>query len=179
MISPNNIDPKWYLLYSKPRSEKKAAHELEIRGHQVYLPLQRTLRQWSDRKKWVEEPLFKSYLFVFTTLERNFYDILNVPGIVKFVNFEKSPAIVDAREIDLVKRMLGNTSDMEVATDLLEVHSEEENVEVEIIAGPLIGTRGIILNRKGKTQLLVELTSMHQKILLHVPLANVRRVKPA
>ncbi len=100
--------PHWYLLYTNPRAEKKTETELRFLGFEVYLPLHKTLHQWSNRKKMVEVPLFNSYLFVYTELERHYYPILNVPGVVKFVNFEKKPAIVDPREIELIRLMLGS-----------------------------------------------------------------------
>ena len=54
----------WWALYTKPRHEKKAKLEIEKKGITVYLPLNRVLRQWSDRKKWIEEPLFPGYIFI-------------------------------------------------------------------------------------------------------------------
>ena len=67
----NTQTARWYLLYTKPRAEKKVALELGLKGYELFLPLQRTLKQWSDRKKWVEEPLFKGYIFIYTVLEKN------------------------------------------------------------------------------------------------------------
>ncbi len=163
----------WYLVYTNPRAEKKVEVELKIKGYDVFLPMHKTLRQWSDRKKWVEEPLFKSYIFIFTELEKNFYPILNIPGIVKFVNFEKQPAIVDPREIELVKLMMGNIEDLESvsAIDLV-----EPGEEVEIIGGPLIGTRGKMMQFKGKNKILIELTSIHQSLVVNIPMEYMRRI---
>jgi transcription antitermination factor NusG len=89
-----------------PAQKKKLPLELQKKGYEVFLPLQKTLKTWSDRKKWVEEPLFKSYLFIETELEANYYTILNTPGIVKFISFQSHPAIVDPREINLVKLLV-------------------------------------------------------------------------
>ena len=61
MASP---DACWHVLYTKPRNEKKVAERLSGAGYTVYCPLQKVRRQWSDRVKVVEEPLFKGYLFI-------------------------------------------------------------------------------------------------------------------
>jgi hypothetical protein len=86
----------WYALYAKPRAEKKLRDRLEEKGVITYLPLQKQLRQWSDRKKWVEEPIFRGYIFVKAS-EKDFQSILSTPGTVNFVRFGGKPATVDAR----------------------------------------------------------------------------------
>lgn len=164
----------WYLLYTNPRAEKKTETEMRFLGFEVYLPLHKILRQWSDRKKWVEVPLFNSYLFVYTELEKHYYTILNVPGIVKFVNFERKPALVDPREIELIRLMLGNIDEMEnISTD----EPIEPGQDVEIIAGPLIGTKGKMIEHKGKNKILIELNSIQQSLAVTMPVEFLRRVK--
>ena len=56
--------PHWFAVYTKSRNEKKVYERLIDEGYEAYLPLQKRLKQWSDRKKWVEEPLLRSYVFV-------------------------------------------------------------------------------------------------------------------
>ena len=165
--------PHWYLLYTNPRAEKKTEIELRFLGYEVYLPLHKTLRQWSDRKKMVEVPLFNSYLFVYTELERHYYPILNVPGIVKFVNFEKKPALVDPREIELIRLMLGNIEGLENVTASEPIEPGEE---VEIIAGPLIGTKGKMIEHKGKNKILIELNSIQQSLAVTISVEFLRRI---
>lgn len=166
----------WYLLYTNPRAEKKAALELQKKGYEVFLPLQKALKTWSDRKKWVDEPLFKSYLFIKTELESNYYDILNVHGIVKFVSFQGSPAKVDQREITLVKLLLGNEGAIRQAQGDIELrHGEpvnqyEPGVLVTITAGPLIGTQGKLISTRSGERMLIELETMQQNLLISIPL---------
>jgi transcriptional antiterminator RfaH len=157
----------WYLLYSNPRAEKKAALELQKKGYEVFLPLQKTLKTWSDRKKWVEEPLFKSYLFIETELEANYFNILNTPGIVKFISFQSLPAIVDPREIRLVKILLGNHD--ESLESAASYDSWQEGEAVTIIAGPLIGTQGKLITTRKGNKMLIELQSIQQNILISIP----------
>ncbi len=156
----------WYLLYTNPRAEKKVAVELQKKGYEVFLPLQKTLKVWSDRKKWVEEPLFSSYLFIQTQLEANFYNILKTSGVVKFISFQSTPAIVDPREIYLVKLLLGENINMsqDVSSELWQAGDE-----VSIIAGPLLGTQGRLISTRTGNKMLIELQSIQQNILVSIP----------
>jgi transcription elongation factor/antiterminator RfaH len=174
MITPNKKEniANWYLLYTNPRAEKKVADELQKQGFDVFLPLQRTLKVWSDRKKWVEEPLFKSYIFLNTELERNYYNILNTNGVVKFIKFQNEIAKVDAREIELVKLMLGNIEEMEV----LAAEMPQTGDEIEIIAGPLIGTKGKLIEHQGNKNVLISLETMQQNLALHIQSTYIRKI---
>ena len=68
-MSPNNLlqEPVWHAIYVHSRAEKKVHVELTLKGIESFLPLHRKLRQWSDRKKWVEIPLISGYVFVHIT----------------------------------------------------------------------------------------------------------------
>jgi transcription antitermination factor NusG len=169
----NTQTARWYLLYTKPRAEKKVALELGLKGYELFLPLQRTLKQWSDRKKWVEEPLFKGYIFINTVLEKNFYDILNTNGVVKFVNFERQPAVVDVREMELVKRLLG---EVDINFSAIELNSLQLGDEVEIIAGPLIGHRGRLSKIQGPNKVILTLSSIQQGLVVTLPAEFIRGV---
>lgn len=159
---------KWYLLYTKPRYEKKVNKDLQLRGFETYLPLNRTLKQWSDRKKWVEEPLFKSYLFIKVSISY-YYDILNTEGIVKFVNFEKTPVVVNEKEISLIKQILGSEIAIEVMNEDFVV-----GANIEIISGPMHGVKGFIIENRSNSQVLVSLQSIKQNILLNIPVNKIR-----
>ena len=78
---------KWYAIYVKSTNEKKVFKTLDDIGIESFLPLITKMKQWSDRRKKVEEPLFRSYLFVNITLS-DYYKVLNVNGVVKFISFE-------------------------------------------------------------------------------------------
>jgi transcription antitermination factor NusG len=168
LIDIKDKNKKWYLLYTKPRYEKKVNHELQLLGFETYLPLNRTLKQWSDRKKWVEEPLFKSYIFINTSISY-YYDILNVNGIVKFVNFEKLPVVVNKKDIDFIRKMLGSDIPFEVTNELIEVGNN-----VEIISGPMIGIKGQIVEYRSKKQVMVKFNSIPQNVVLSLPLNNLK-----
>ena len=96
---------KWIAIYTKPRHEKSVEKELLKKGFEVYLPLLKERRKWSDRKKWVEFPLFRSYIFV-RTQEKNTLFILQTIGVVKLVKFGNKVAIVQDESIRAIKLMI-------------------------------------------------------------------------
>lgn len=159
-------DMKWYALYTNPRAEKKVAASLTLHGYENYLPLQVTLKQWSDRKKKVEEPLFKSYLFVKTELSREYYPILAIPGVVKFVRI--GPQIVPIRDevIDAVKISLMHYSEIELKPITLAL-----NKEVEIIAGPLKGARGLVVEQSNGQYFAINIEQLGTSMQVKVPAA--------
>src|SRR5829696_7400471 len=95
----------WFALYTKPRWEKKVAKNLAEKGFTVYCPLNKVLRQWSDRKKIVLEPLFKGYVFV-QLEEKNSLTVKTTAGVVNFVYWNGKPAIVRQDEIEIIQRFL-------------------------------------------------------------------------
>ncbi|NTV84857.1 MAG: UpxY family transcription antiterminator, partial [Bacteroidales bacterium] len=125
----------WFAVYTNPRTEKKAHAELISKGIDAYLPLQRTLKQWSDRKKWVEEPLFRSYIFVNIT-KSQYFDVLNTTGIVRYITFEGKAVPIPPRQIDAIRyyleeELLPSGSGKSDLNDLV------TGSAVEIISGPL------------------------------------------
>ncbi|HET8887188.1 MAG TPA: UpxY family transcription antiterminator [Salinimicrobium sp.] len=96
----------WYVLYTKPKAEKEVTKSLEALGINVFCPLITEIRQWSDRKKKVSVPLFKSYVFV--NLEESERDrVFLVNGIVRYLFWLGKPAVVKDEEIKVIKDWLG------------------------------------------------------------------------
>ena len=96
---------RWYAVYTKPRWEKKVHARLMERGIESYCPLNKVRKQWSDRVKLVEEPLFKSYVFVHVP-ETEQTRVRMVDGILNYVYWQGKPAVVRDREIDDIRRFL-------------------------------------------------------------------------
>ena len=106
----------WYVVYTKPKWEKKVADKLNQLGIECYCPLVTQIKQWSDRKKKVEMPLFNSYVFVqLTDSERNL--VFQVQGVVRYLFWLGKPAIVKDQEIEIIKKSLKapNLSDVSVS----------------------------------------------------------------
>jgi transcription antitermination factor NusG len=104
---------KWYTVYTKPRWEKKVYGLFLERNIEAYCPLNRVRKKWSDRVKWVEEPLFKSYVFVkVSDEERSLVRLVN--GVVNFVYWLGKPAVVKDKEIETIRKFLGEYTDVRV-----------------------------------------------------------------
>ncbi|MDP2336011.1 MAG: UpxY family transcription antiterminator [Bacteroidota bacterium] len=160
----------WYAVYVKSRTEKKAQTELQFQEIETFLPLQRKLRQWSDRKKWVEMPLISGYLFV--RICRKEYDtVLQTNYVVSYVRFEGTAAVIPDNQIEYLKLMLKQEN--------LEIEITRESFApgqmIEVIAGPLIGLRGKLVRIKGKSKVAIELEQLGYSALVEI-LANDIRI---
>lgn len=159
----------WHAVYTKSRAEKKAVNDLEEQGIEVFLPLQRKLRQWSDRKKWVDMPLISGYLFV--RVSRKEYDrVLQSDYIVTYVRFEGKAAIIPDEQIQYLKMMLKQEV-MEVEVTMEQLHP---GAEIEVIAGPLIGVKAKLVQVKGKNKIAVTLEQLGCAALVEVPINDIR-----
>ena len=104
---------KWFALYTKPRWEKKVNQLLTDKGVECYCPLNKVKRKWSDRTKTIEEPLFKSYVFVkVTEEERTKVRLTN--GVVNFVYWNGKPAVVREKEIQTIKLFLDEHENVQI-----------------------------------------------------------------
>ncbi|GMT45934.1 MAG: transcription antitermination protein NusG [bacterium] len=168
MDKKKEAEKVWYALYVKSRTEKKVAVELEGTGIDFYLPLEKRLRQWSDRKKWVEEPLFRSYIFVYIT-QKEYYKVLQTRGVVKYISFEGKAVPVPQQQIDAVKIYLS-----EIDPVLNEDQEWEEGSEVEVMVGKLTGLKGILIQAKGKNRVRVEIDVVGSAIILNIPRKQLR-----
>ena len=106
MALQNKTEQKfWYVVYTRSRAEKKVRDELTYNNIECFLPLQKKLRQWKDRKKWVEMPLMSGYCFVH--ISRKEYDnVLQTNNVVCYVTFEGKAAVIPNQQIDSVKKMM-------------------------------------------------------------------------
>jgi len=152
----------WFALYTAPRAEKKVSDRLSQIQVEHYLPLIRKQKIWSDRKKWVEEPLFRSYLFVHIS-EAEYFSVLNIYGAVKFVSFGGQAVHVPQRQIESIKRMMLDADDLEVSTENFEV-----GMPVRVTSGPLTGLFGEIIKHKGKTRLLLRIHALESVMMAEV-----------
>lgn len=143
----------WYAVYTRPRWEKKIALKLEAKGYEAYCPLNRVVRQWSDRKKTVHEPLFKGYVFV-QVREEDKWKVREVDGILNYVYWNGKPGIIHHREIETIKRFLNQFTDVEVTEYKLMPESR-----VKIKAGILMNYEGTVIEIQGN-KAVVKIESM-------------------
>lgn len=169
--SNKNLIYSWYALYTKSRQEKKVFAELEQRGFTAYLPLEIKIRQWSDRKKKVEEPMIRSYVFIQTS-EKEYYDILNISGAVRYVSFEGKAASIPEWQIDVMRKMT-DTSTSHFYTS----ESFKKGEKISIEEGPLKGYNGeVVKDNKGNRKLIIRIENIGYSLVIESSATKVRKV---
>jgi transcription antitermination factor NusG len=151
---------KWYAVYTRSRFEKKAARWLTEQGIEAYVPLQRVMRQWSDRRKLVLEPAIPSYVFVHID-HRLYYKVLETPGVVRYVFFDGKPAVVRDEEIDTLKRVMDSDLEVECLPDDL-----QPGTQVRIVQGPLTGIEGEFVEYMGKQKVALRIEAIRQVMMV-------------
>ena len=136
---------RWYAIYTRPRWEKKVNALLFQKGVESYCPLNKVPRKWSDRIKIVEEPLFKSYVFVRINDEDR-TRVRMTDGVVNFVYWNGKPAIIKEKEIQVIRRFLDEYEQV----DVQKMDFEPEK-RVRVISGPMMDHEGKIVEVKNKT----------------------------
>lgn len=167
-MQSNTAIKKWYALYTRSRAEKQMFSLLQKAGIDVYLPLRKVLKYWSDRKKWVEEPLFSSYLFVCIT-EAEYYDVLNIPGAVRYVTFEGKAVEIPPQQIEAIKQFV-STGEEFPEVDLKLAPGDKVN----IIAGPMKGIEGELISIMGKKKVRIEINGLGRAVYLELPASHIR-----
>ena len=165
----NKDTAKWYPVYTNPRAEKQACQALVSKGIETYLPLHRQLKQWSDRKKWVEEPFIKSYLFVRIN-EREQTKVLMTKGIARFIYFSGKIASMPDRQIDELKLLMASPYELEVTAEHL-----QPGEKIVIKAGPLKGLTGEIISYRSQKQLALRLENLGYSIVVYVAASLLER----
>ena len=158
---------QWIALYTRPRHEKRVAAGIREKGIEVYLPLLPVLRRWSDRRKWVDEPLFRGYVFVRGD-DSERYRSVQTSGVVRMVRFRGKPAVVRDEEIDRIRRILRDGLEVE-ACDPFSVGDR-----VVIKQGPLTGVEGRLVEIHGSSRLVVTVPSINQALRFSVERNDVR-----
>jgi len=161
---------KWYAIYVRSRAEKRVAAELEENGIDAYLPLYKTIRQWSDRKKKVQIPLIRGYLFVFIK-GREYFEVLKSEGVVSFVKFQGKPTSIPDWQIQNLRILLGSGEDFE-----FDVSDFGEGDFVQITAGVLKGLKGQIVKVRRKKKLLISLDALDYSFTVNIHPAMVERM---
>ncbi|MGN6568567.1 MAG: UpxY family transcription antiterminator [Flavipsychrobacter sp.] len=157
----------WYVLYTKPRNEKKVSRLLQEKGVIVYCPVQESIRQWSDRKKKIQEPIFKSYIFVkMDDYEADNVKVLTTPGAVRFLWWLGKPGTVREEEIEGIKNFLNKYKGADIYVNVL------EGQEVAIVEGPLKENTGVVLRITGNKATL-HIKTLGWNITAQVPVQSI------
>jgi len=157
--APSELPRLWYAVCTRPRFEKKTRLFLEKEEIPNWLPLQRSQRQWSDRKKMVDAPVFNSYIFVHIT-ENEFFRTLNTYGVSRFVYYNGRPAVVPDRDIDFLRRVFDEGYEVEARPVAFQA-----GMRVRITRGAFAGREGILVAEGNRQRFRVDLKQIGQSIL--------------
>jgi len=162
---------RWYAIYTRPRWEKKVNSILFEKGIESYCPLNKVRRKWSDRIKTIEEPLFKSYVFVKID-EGDKSKVRMTNGVVNFVYWDGKPAVIKEKEIQTIKRFLDEYENVEV----VKMDFEPED-RIRVVAGPMMDQEGKILEVKNKTA-KVCIDSLGYMLIAYIDKSKLISVQP-
>ncbi len=150
----NRTLPQWYVLVAKSLTHKRVSALLHKLNLEYYLPVQRQLHYWSDRKKWVDVPILKPYLFLYST-EAGRDILFNTTSAFRFLRFDGKLATASQREIDDIRLLCSYGSNIK-----LENGQARAGDKVNIVAGPLAGLQGLVLQQNGAHKLQVQIASL-------------------
>ena len=159
----------WYVGYTYPKAEKKVQRKVTDIGVESFLPMSQVVRQWSDRKKKLEMPVFPNYIFIHATAHER-HQTLNIRELVRFVSFEGNPVTISDEEIESIKTVLSMNA--EISNERF----HKMGTKVEITSGEFAGATGILLRKEGKQRLLVQLEALQQAFSVSLQAGCVEEV---
>ena len=153
---------RWYVFYTYPKFERKVHEYLQQENYESFLPMHWVVRQWSDRKKRIEVPLFPNYIFV--NIEQNkIFEVLKTPKLISCVTFNKIPAFIRQKEVDCIKQIVENEYPFEVCCNL------KIGDSVEITQGPLTGMEGVLVEERGNHRFALRIELLQLSLLVNIP----------
>lgn len=145
----------WYAIYTKSRMEKKVSLRLQEAGIDCYCPVTKRKKQWSDRKKIVEEVLFRSYVFVNINLVKQGEVVRKTFGVVNFVYWLSKPAVIQDEEILAIQQFLSDHVEVEFVGSSVQVGDF-----ITIDTGPLKGKTAEVVGLKNKNEVRLRIESL-------------------
>jgi transcription antitermination factor NusG len=155
------LQSSWYAAYTCPRHEKSVERQLQERQIDCFLPTYRSVRRWKDRRKEIELVLFSGYIFVHIS-PPNRLQVLQLPGVVRFVSFHGSPAVLPENEIEALRRGLVHQIRLKSHPYL------KVGRRVQVKQGPLAGAQGILIRRKQNCRLVISLDAIMRSVALEI-----------
>ena len=165
----DNGDTNWYAIYTRSRYEKKVAEELVEKNITCFLPLREVMSRWKDRRKLMQWPLFPGYVFIDIDL-RDRLKVLQTPGVVRIVGFEKEPVLIPREQIYAVMMLVQEKIKGDPCPYL------REGQRVEVIRGPLKGVMGILLKKRVNFRLVLSVDLIMKSVSLEIDAADVRAI---
>jgi len=155
----------WFALYCMSRQEKVVQADLVEDGYESYLPLMRTKRKWSDRIKWIDEPMFRGYVFVRVS-SREYYKVLQHRSVLKYIAFGGRPSAIPDKQMEALQRAMGENLDYKVTSKHF-----KPGQPVLVTAGPMCGCSGEVIRYAGKKSLLVRIGDTGYSMIVNMQAA--------
>ena len=151
----------WIAVYTKSRHEQIVVNELNKKNIESYCPMFKERRQWSDRKKWVHFPLFRSYVFANIEINENIY-VLQTIGVNKIVKFQEKISIIPDQVIDNIKNIIEGGYNIEQADYFI------KGDEVRVVSGPLKGLDGVVIDLRGANKIIIKIEAIQQAFSVEI-----------
>jgi transcription antitermination factor NusG len=158
----NDSAYRWFALYTKARAEKKVHEELHQKGIEVYLPMRKELRQWSDRKKWIETPIISSYIFVHIQKD-DYRRVFESKGVVSYVSHKGKAVVIPEREIEAMQRTVASNLTFNV-----EASTIRKGQTVTVASGPLKGITGEVLDVQGTKKFFLRISHIGYTLVVNL-----------
>ena len=158
----------WYALRTRSRQEKVVRDRLAGNGFEPFLPLRRTLRQWSDRKKVTEFPLFAGYCFA-RFQPSSSVTVLQLPGVVEIIGIN-GPQAIPVEEMDTLRTIAASPRLCDPYAYLT------EGAWVDVVRGPLTGLRGQLVRKAGQHCIVIRVHLIQQAAAVHIDIGEVAPV---
>lgn len=150
-----STERKWFALQTKPRNEKIVLRQIDQKGIETYLPLIEKIRIWSDRKKKIEVPLFSGYIFIHAREDERLEAISNTSGAIRYIYYEKRPAVVSEKEIELIKQALKEPEKIRIEDKKI-----NKGDMIIVTHGIFKGMKGFVNEFRGNYKLTVNLEEL-------------------
>ena len=161
----------WYAVYVRSHHEKKVHQLLLEEGVESSLPLIKTTRKWSDRKKKVEIPLFRGYVFVKIDIDRDKLNILQTDGVVKFIGIWNKPSRIPDEEIHWIHMMVEKDPEVQIEKEI------PVGQKVRIMTGPFKGIEGVVLRSGNQSRLVVVIESIMHAVSVEISPNYLQKIK--
>ena len=160
----------WIAVYTKSRHEQIVVNELNKKNIESYCPMFKERRQWSDRKKWVYFPLFRSYVFANIEIKENIY-VLQTIGVNKIVKFQEKISIIPDQVIDNIKNIIEGGYNVEQTDYFI------KGDEVRVVSGPLKGLDGVVLDSRGTNKVIIKIEAIQQAFSVEISSGLIKSKK--
>jgi transcription antitermination factor NusG len=155
-------EKNWFALHTKPRAEFKAEKEITDLGIENYLPAVIKIKQWSDRKKKIKEPVLGGYIFVYAD-EKERVAALETNSVVRCLFENGKPAVIYDWQIENLKRFLDEKADFLINNGIA------KGTKIKIKTGPFEGVIGVIVSEQNKKTLTVNLDLLNRSVSAVLP----------